>query len=85
MAECGFRTSESAIRSMQSEIEVGNMSQSTFKREVQSSFVGLPVSWYFDPEILEIERQHLFADGPKYGGHSSLVRSMVMRASESSR
>lgn len=50
------------------------MSQSTFKREVQSSSVGLPVSWYFDPEILEIERQHLFADGPKYGGHSSLVR-----------
>ena len=23
--------------------------------------VGLPLSWYFDPEILEIERQHLFA------------------------
>jgi choline monooxygenase len=35
--------------------------------------VGLPVSWYFDPEILEIEREHLFGAGPKYAGHSSLV------------
>lgn len=50
------------------------MSQSTFSREVQSDSVGLPVSWYFDPEILKIERQHLFAPGPKYGGHTSLVR-----------
>lgn len=36
--------------------------------------VGLPVSWYFDPEIWEIERRHLFAAGPKYAGHTSLVR-----------
>jgi choline monooxygenase len=36
--------------------------------------VGLPVSWYFDPEILEIERQALFAAGPTYSGHSSLVK-----------
>ena len=35
--------------------------------------VGLPISWYFDPEILEIERRHLFAAGPTYSGHSSLV------------
>lgn len=38
-----------------------------------ASDVGLPVSWYFDPEILEIERQHLFGAGPKYAGHVSLV------------
>lgn len=36
--------------------------------------LGLPVSWYFDPDILEIERQGLFAAGPTYAGHSSLVR-----------
>lgn len=35
--------------------------------------VGLPISWYFDPEILEIERRHLFAAGPQYAGHVSLV------------
>jgi phenylpropionate dioxygenase-like ring-hydroxylating dioxygenase large terminal subunit len=37
------------------------------------SAVGLPISWYFDPEILEIERRELFAAGPKYAGHVSLV------------
>src|ERR1700748_580022 len=37
--------------------------------------VGLPLSWYFDPEILEIERQHLFAAGPKIAGHTSLVKN----------
>jgi choline monooxygenase len=34
---------------------------------------GLPISWYFDPEILEIERRELFAAGPKYAGHVGLV------------
>jgi len=37
--------------------------------------VGLPISWYFDPEILEIERQVLFAAGPTYSGHRSLVKA----------
>lgn len=36
---------------------------------------GLPISWYFDPEILAIERQRLFAAGPTYAGHVSLVRN----------
>ncbi len=36
--------------------------------------LGLPVSWYFDPDILEIEREHLFGAGPTYAGHTSLVR-----------
>ncbi len=36
--------------------------------------VGLPISWYFDPDILEIERQLLFAAGPTYAGHVSLVK-----------
>jgi phenylpropionate dioxygenase-like ring-hydroxylating dioxygenase large terminal subunit len=37
--------------------------------------VGLPVSWYFDPEVLEIERRELFTAGPSYAGHVSLIRS----------
>jgi choline monooxygenase len=35
---------------------------------------GLPVSWYFDPEILEIERRELFAAGPTYAAHVSRVK-----------
>jgi len=51
------------------------MSQTILKHEQQSgSAVGLPVSWYFDPDILEIERQALFAAGPTYAGHMSLVK-----------
>jgi choline monooxygenase len=38
------------------------------------SAVGLPLSWYFDPEILEIERRALFAAGPTYAGHICRVR-----------
>jgi choline monooxygenase len=50
------------------------MSQTFQSRESRvDAQVGLPISWYFDPEILEIERQHLFAVGPKYSGHASLV------------
>jgi phenylpropionate dioxygenase-like ring-hydroxylating dioxygenase large terminal subunit len=50
------------------------MSRASLRREVEKeSAVGLPISWYFDPEILAIERQHLFAAGPKYSGHASLV------------
>jgi phenylpropionate dioxygenase-like ring-hydroxylating dioxygenase large terminal subunit len=37
------------------------------------SAVGLPMSWYFDPEVLEIERRELFAAGPTFAGHASLV------------
>lgn len=36
--------------------------------------VGLPISWYFDPDVLEIERQGLFAAGPTYAGQISLVK-----------
>ena len=39
-----------------------------------ASAVGLPISWYFDAEILEIERRELFGAGPTYAGHTSLVR-----------
>ena len=50
------------------------MSPSTITRKAETATaVGLPVSWYFDPEILEIERRELFAAGPSYAGHQCLV------------
>jgi phenylpropionate dioxygenase-like ring-hydroxylating dioxygenase large terminal subunit len=52
------------------------MSQTLSNHQQQTAAaVGLPVSWYFDPDILEIERQGLFPAGPKYAGHTSLVRN----------
>ena len=52
------------------------MSQTIVNRTTQAdAAVGLPVSWYFDPEILEIERERLFGAGPTYAGHNSLVRT----------
>jgi phenylpropionate dioxygenase-like ring-hydroxylating dioxygenase large terminal subunit len=50
------------------------MTQSIIARTSgQDAAVGLPISWYFDPEILEIERRELFAAGPMYAGRSALV------------
>lgn len=37
--------------------------------------LGLPVSWYFDPEIWEVERRKLFDRGHNYVGHVSMVPS----------
>ncbi len=51
------------------------MSQTLTSREAEiGAAVGLPISWYFDPEVLQIERQRLFGAGPTYAGHTSLVR-----------
>jgi choline monooxygenase len=33
----------------------------------------LPVSWYFDPAVLEREKATLFANGPNYVGHELMV------------
>jgi phenylpropionate dioxygenase-like ring-hydroxylating dioxygenase large terminal subunit len=50
------------------------MSRTLTSKNVDSgSAIGLPVSWYFDPDILEIERRELFAAGPRYAGHAGLV------------
>jgi choline monooxygenase len=52
------------------------MSPSIIARKLESGSeleLGLPLSWYFDPEILEIERRELFAAGPSYAGHQCLV------------
>jgi choline monooxygenase len=51
------------------------MSQAFVERDTRTqSAVGLPVSWYFDPETLEIERRELFAVGPTYAAHVSRVK-----------
>jgi phenylpropionate dioxygenase-like ring-hydroxylating dioxygenase large terminal subunit len=34
----------------------------------------LPVSWYFDPAIFELEKRLLFDAGPNYVGHELMVR-----------
>jgi phenylpropionate dioxygenase-like ring-hydroxylating dioxygenase large terminal subunit len=53
-----------------------DMSQTLVARHSKlDSAVGLPISWYFDPEILEIERRELFGVGPTYAGHASLVQN----------
>src|SRR5438552_6030463 len=33
----------------------------------------LPVSWYFDPQVFELEQKRLFASGPGYVGHELMV------------
>src|SRR2546427_6383758 len=33
----------------------------------------LPVSWYFDPQVFELEQKQLFASGPGYIGHELMV------------
>ena len=33
----------------------------------------LPIEWYFDSKIFELEKQHLFAQGPGYVGHELMV------------
>lgn len=51
------------------------MSRTLSERQLHTTdSVGLPLSWYFDPEIFEIERQHLFGAGPQYSGHVSMVK-----------
>jgi len=50
------------------------MSRATIARHAEkSTAVGLPLSWYFDPAILDIERRLLFDAGPSYAGHQCLV------------
>ena len=33
----------------------------------------LPLSWYFDPKVAELEMQRLFARGPGYVGHEQMA------------
>lgn len=43
------------------------------RKSDSATATGLPLSWYFDPEILEIEQRELFAAGSNYAGHQCLV------------
>ena len=42
-------------------------------RRAQPAPCQLPVSWYFDPQIFELERKHLFDAGANYVGHELMV------------
>jgi choline monooxygenase len=41
---------------------------------VQPATCQLPVSWYFDPKIFELEKRLLFDGGANYVGHELMVR-----------
>ena len=41
--------------------------------ELKRSSPQLPVSWYFDQQMLELEQKLLFANGPGYIGHELMV------------
>lgn len=42
-------------------------------RQVRPASAHLPVSWYFDPAIFELEKKLLFDAGPNYVGHELMV------------
>lgn len=41
--------------------------------ELNQASPQLPVSWYFDRQIFELEKQLLFEQGPRYVGHQLMV------------
>ncbi|HTQ73506.1 MAG TPA: aromatic ring-hydroxylating dioxygenase subunit alpha [Burkholderiales bacterium] len=52
------------------------MSDLPSSRALKPAASQLPVSWYFDPKILELEQNLLFAAGPGYVGHELMVPDM---------
>src|SRR5258708_18994630 len=42
-------------------------------RQVRPARPQLPVSWYFDPKIFELEKKLLFDAGSNYVGHELMV------------
>src|SRR6185503_2758064 len=50
------------------------MSDISTARQVRPASCHLPVSWYFDPAIFELEKRLLFDAGPGYVGHELMVR-----------
>src|SRR3954466_10430491 len=42
-------------------------------RQLRTAGPHLPVSWYFDPAIFELEKKHLFDAGANYVGHELMV------------
>jgi phenylpropionate dioxygenase-like ring-hydroxylating dioxygenase large terminal subunit len=49
------------------------MSDILTRAQLRPSASQLPMSWYFEPEILEREKAVLFDNGPGYAGHELMV------------
>ncbi|GAB4173427.1 MAG: aromatic ring-hydroxylating dioxygenase subunit alpha [Rhodocyclaceae bacterium] len=49
------------------------MSDITTAARLASAPTQLPVSWYHDPKLFELERRLLFENGPGYVGHEAMV------------
>ena len=49
------------------------MSDLSASRTLKPSASQLPVSWYFDPKIFELEQKLLYATAPGYVGHELMV------------
>jgi phenylpropionate dioxygenase-like ring-hydroxylating dioxygenase large terminal subunit len=49
------------------------MSDLPTRRVLQPNATQLPVSWYFDESILELEKKLMFAGGPGHVGHELMV------------
>jgi phenylpropionate dioxygenase-like ring-hydroxylating dioxygenase large terminal subunit len=49
------------------------MSELPASRTLEPNTSQLPVSWYFDPKVFELEQELLFATGPGYVGHELMV------------
>ena len=52
------------------------MSNIASAAELKQSTPQLPVSWYFDRKIFELEQKRLFQTGPAYVGHELMVPNM---------
>src|SRR5258708_22019142 len=51
----------------------GRMSDLPSSRRLKPNASQLPVSWYFDPQVFELEQNLLFANSPGYVGHELMV------------
>src|SRR5258705_10795839 len=49
------------------------MSDVAHLRQVRPARPHLPVSWYFDPKLFELEKKLLFDAGSNYVGHELMV------------
>src|SRR5260221_4016189 len=49
------------------------MSDLPSSRRLKPNTPQLPVSWYFDPQVFELEQKLLFANSPGYVGHELMV------------
>ena len=50
-----------------------NMSDITSRLQLAPGVSQLPVDWYFDEKVFELEKKLIFAAGPGYAGHELMV------------